>query len=348
VTKEAEKTANRALKLILSQINKPKKGEEKQIKIGRLGEIKALNVPAISTGSLALDLALGVGGVPHGRMIEIFGPESSGKTTLGLHIIAEAQREGHRCAFIDMEHTLDPSYAASLGVEIVGDGGLLFSQPDSGDEAMEIIDKLVGSGLFKVVVLDSVASLTTDAEMEADITANHMGQQARLMSQALKRLTIKCGQTGTIIVFINQIRMKIGVMYGNPETTSGGNALKFYASQRLNIRRAEPIKEGKEFIGAKTKVTVVKNKVAPPFKVAHFNIMYGKGIDKEADIITVAMGLGIVERAGAWYSYKGERLGQGLESAITTLKGNPEMLEEIRGLVLAEVLLDEAEETDGN
>jgi len=325
---EAQKIAKKALSLVLNRINKDTPGE---ITIGFLGQLKALNIPATSSGTLALDMALGVGGYPEGRIIEVYGPESSGKTTLCLHAIAEAQKAGHYAAFIDVEHTLDPTYAMNLGVDI---DTLIWTQPNSGSEAMRVIDTLVRSGTCKVIVVDSVAALATDAEIESVIDKNHMGQQARLMSQALKILTVKCNQTGTTIIFTNQIRMKIGTMFGNPETTPGGMALKFYASQRLDIRRTGTLKDGDSVIGNTTRVKVVKNKVGPPFKEAHFNIMYGTGIDKDADIIAIATEQGFVERKGAWYFYKGEQIGQGMPSVVEHFKTNPRLLKEIREEVL--------------
>ncbi len=344
-TAEQKAIADKTLKLVMNQINGVKGNKKPDvIKIGYLGEMKALNVPAVSSGALSLDMAMGVGGYPQGRMIEIFGPESSGKTTLCLHAIAEFQRAGYVVAFIDVEHTLDTSYAESLGVDI---GKLLFSQPDDGDEAMRTVDTLVRSGQVGLIVVDSIASLVTSAEMEGEITDVHMGRQARLMSQSLKRLTVLCGKTNTTIIFTNQIRYKIGVMYGNPETTSGGNAMKFYATIRLDIRRKEPIKlSSDQVIGAITKVKVVKNKVAPPFKQAFFNIMYGTGIDKEADIIGVAAEMDIVKRAGSWYSYGEDKIGQGLNNAIEYLKDRPELIEEIRGKVLATLEPEEEEDEE--
>jgi recombination protein RecA len=341
-TAEQRAIADKTLKLVMNQINGVKGNKKPDvIKIGYLGEMKALNIPAVSSGSLALDAAMGVGGYPQGRMIEIYGPESSGKTTLCLHAIAEWQKAGYKVAFIDVEHTLDTSYAEALGVDI---GSLLFSQPDDGDEAMRIVDSLVRSGQVGLIVVDSIASLVTAAEMEGEITDTHMGRQARLMSQSLKRLTVLCGKTNTNIIFTNQIRMKIGVMYGNPETTSGGNAMKFYGSIRLDIRRKEPIKLGDEVLGAVTRVKVVKNKVAKPFKQAFFNIMYGIGIDKEADTIAMAVEVGVIDRAGAWYSYGEDKIGQGLNNTITYLKERPELIEEIREKVMN--ILQPTEEED--
>ena len=329
-----EATARNALNLVLNQINGKKRGDKElqDLIIGKITDVRGLVHPAIPTGSLALDLALGIGGVPEGRIIEIYGPESSGKTTLALHILRSAQRAGGEIAFIDLEHTLDPSYAQMLGVDI---DKMLYSAPESGNVGLRTIDKLVRSGLVKAIAVDSVSALTSENELEGDIDKCHVGEQARLMSQALRILTSLCERSGTTIIFINQIRMKIGVMWGNPETTSGGNALKFYASQRLDIRRGEPIKNGDDVIGAVTKVKVVKNKVAVPFKQALFRIIYGKGIDQESDVIGVAVGFGIIERAGAWYSYEGEKIGQGLEAAIETLKAKPELIAGIREKVMS-------------
>jgi recombination protein RecA len=343
-TAAQKKIANQALKLVMNQINGVKGNKKPDvIKIGYLGEMKALNIPAVSSGSLALDEAMGVGGYPQGRMTEIFGPESSGKTTLCLHAIAEFQRAGHKVAFIDVEHTLDIAYAEALGVDV---DGLLFSQPDDGDEAMRTVDSLVRSGQVGLIVVDSIASLVTTAEMAGEITDNHMGRQARLMSQSLKRLTVLCNKTSTAIIFTNQIRMKIGVMYGNPETTSGGNAMKFYATIRLDIRRKEPIKLGDNVLGAVTKVRVVKNKVAPPFKQAFFNIMYGTGIDKETDMIAVAIDLEVIKRAGAWYSYGENKIGQGLNNAILYLQSEPELMKEVREKVTAALQQEEDNESE--
>jgi recombination protein RecA len=332
---QAKSTAQRALDLTLGALNKKIGITDNVLRVGRFGELKALNVESISTGSISLDCAIGVGGLPRGRVIEVYGPESSGKTTLALHVISEAQKLGYVCGFIDVEHSLDPIYAANLGVKMED---VIFSQPDNGDEAMEIVDALVDSGQLAVLVIDSVSALVPRAEMEGDITDNHIGRQARLMSQALRRLVSKCGKTNTMLIFINQIRMKIGVMFGNPETTSGGNALKFYSSVRLDIRRGKPIKTGDEVLGAETTVKVVKNKVAPPFKKAHFNIMFGTGIDKIADVITMATETDIVERSGAWYSYGSDRIGQGMANVVLYMRDNLDMVTEIREKVLAKVL----------
>ena len=287
-------------------------------------------IQAVSTGSLGLDIALGIGGLPRGRVVEIYGPESSGKTSLTLSVIAEMQKLGGTAAFIDAEHALDTQYAAKLGVNIED---LLVSQPDTGEQALEITDMLVRSGSVDMVVIDSVAALTPRAEIEGDMGDSHMGLQARLMSQALRKLTSQIQRTNTLVIFINQLRMKIGVMFGNPETTTGGNALKFYASVRLDIRRIGAIKKGDEVIGAETRVKVVKNKVAPPFKKAEFDVLYGEGISLEGEIIDEGVNLDLVEKAGSWYSYKGEKIGQGKDNAREYLKNNPKISKEIENLV---------------
>ena len=285
-----------------------------------------MEVEAIPTGALSLDIALGIGGVPRGRIIEIFGPESSGKTTLALHIIAEAQKMGGEAAFIDAEHALDPVYARKLGVDI---DDLIVSQPDTGEQALEITESLIRSGALDVVVVDSVAALVPKAEIDGDMGDSHMGLQARLMSQALRKLAGAINKSKTVLIFINQLREKIGVMFGNPETTTGGRALKFYASVRMDIRRIENIKQDGEIKGNRVRVKVVKNKVAPPFREAEFDIVYGQGISKEGNILDMAVNLDIVEKAGSWFSYNGERIGQGRENVKKYLKENPEMLEEI-------------------
>lgn len=294
--------------------------------IMRLGEHSTEKIPVISTGSLGIDIATGVGGFPRGRIIEIYGPESSGKTTLALHVVAEAQKAGGTAAFIDAEHALDVDYAGRLGVDI---DALLVSQPDYGEQALEITEILIRSAAVDVIVVDSVAALTPKAEIEGNIGDSHMGLQARMMSQTMRKLTGILRQTNTTIIFINQIRMKIGVMFGSPETTTGGNALKFYASLRIDIRRMAQIKDGQDIIGNRTKVKVVKNKVAPPFKIAEFDIIYGEGISKAGDILDLAVELDIVEKAGAWYSYNGERVGQGRENAKAFLQDHPEMMAEV-------------------
>ncbi len=298
--------------------------------IMRLGNEQALvkDVQAVSTGSVSLDIALGVGGLPRGRIIEIYGPESSGKTTLALHAIAEAQKRGGIAAFVDAEHALDVGYARKLGVRT---DDLLISQPDTGEQALEITETLVRSGAIDVLVIDSVAALVPKAELEGEMGDAHMGLQARLMSQALRKLTGTISKSSTIVIFINQIRMKIGVMFGNPETTTGGNALKFYATQRLDIRRIGAIKDGEQVIGNRTRVKVVKNKVAPPFKEVEFDIMYGQGISREGDVLDLAATEGIVEKSGTWFSFGGERIGQGREQAKAFLRERPEVLQQVEG-----------------
>ena len=314
-----------ALKQIESQFGKGT--------IMKLGTRETVEVPSIPTGSFGLDNALGIGGLPKGRVVEIYGPESSGKTTLTLQIIAECQKAGGSAAFIDAEHALDPEYAKALGVDI---DELLLSQPDTGEQALEVTDMLVKSGSLDVIVVDSVAALVPRAELEGDMGDSHVGLQARLMSQALRKITGSIQKSNTLVIFINQIRMKIGVMFGSPETTTGGNALKFYSSVRLDIRRIGAIKDGDEVIGNETRVKVVKNKMAPPFKVVEFQILYGKGINKNAEIIEFAVKKGIIEKAGAWYSYKGDKIGQGIAKSSEFLKENPKVLEEIEASVLAD------------
>ena len=302
--------------------------------IMRLGQKdNAVEIPAISTGSLGLDLALGIGGLPKGRIIEIYGPESSGKTTLALHVVAEAQKQGGACAYVDAEHAMDPSYAKKLGVDI---DSLLISQPDTGEQALEITDTLVRSGAIDVLVVDSVAALVPKAELEGDMGDSHMGLQARLMSQALRKLTASVAKSNTLVIFINQIRMKIGVMFGSPETTTGGNALKFYASVRMDIRRIGSVKDREDVVGNQTRVKIVKNKVAPPFKTVDFDILYGEGISKMGELLDLGVKAGIVEKAGAWYSYKGERIGQGRETAKAYLKTNPKVADEIEKAIRAD------------
>ena len=304
--------------------------------IMRLGYNQAMDIESISTGSLSIDIALGIGGLPCGRVVEIYGPESSGKTTLTLQVIAEAQKKGKTCAFVDAEHALDPVYAEKLGVNI---DDLLVSQPDTGEQALEICDMLVRSGAVDVVIVDSVAALTPKAEIEGDMGDSHVGLQARLMSQALRKLTGNIKRSNTLCIFINQIRMKIGVMFGNPETTTGGNALKFYSSVRLDIRRIGSVKEGDEVVGNETRVKVVKNKVAPPFKQAEFQIMYGAGISKEAELIDLGVKQKLVDKAGAWYSYNGDRIGQGKANVVKFLKQNPDIANDIETKIRAELLL---------
>jgi recombination protein RecA len=330
----------KALDLALSTI-------EKQFGKGaimRLDSAEAAEkIPAISTGSLGIDLALGVGGIPQGRIIEIYGPESSGKTTLTLHIASECQKAGGTVAFIDAEHALDTVYAAKLGVDIPN---TLISQPDSGEQALEIADMLVRSGAVNLLIVDSVAALTPKAELEGDMGDSHMGLQARLMSQALRKLTGSIARSNCTVIFINQLRMKIGVMFGNPETTTGGNALKFYASVRMDIRRTGALKDGEEVIGNRTKVKIVKNKVAPPFREVEFDIMYGAGISKEGDLLDVAANEGIIEKAGAWYSYNNQKIGQGRDASKEFLKTNPELMAEIRMKVLAKNGVAKADTTN--
>ena len=312
----------KALSAALSQIEKSYgKGS-----VMKLGQRKAVDIEAISTGSLSLDMALGIGGLPKGRVIEIFGPESSGKTTLTLHAIAECQKKGGTCAFIDAEHALDPSYAKKLGVNI---DELIISQPDSGEQSLEIADTLVRSGAVELLIIDSVAALTPKAEIEGEMGDSHMGLQARLMSQALRKLSGSVSRTNCIIIFINQIRMKIGVMFGNPETTTGGNALKFYSSIRMDIRRIGSIKDKEEVVGNQTRVKIVKNKVAPPFRTVDFDIMYGSGISKEGEIVDLGVKLGLIEKAGSWFSYKDAKIGQGKENAKKFLKENPKIKDEL-------------------
>jgi recombination protein RecA len=294
--------------------------------IMRMGEKGSMAIETIGTGALSLDLALGVGGLPRGRVVEIFGPESSGKSTLAMHVVAEAQRNGGICAYIDAEHAMDPVYAAAIGVDI---DQLLISQPDTGEQALEIVDMLVRSGAVDVVVIDSVAALTPRAEIEGEMGDTHVGLQARLMSQALRKLTANLNRTNTVAIFINQLREKIGVMFGSPETTPGGRALKFYSSVRLDIRRIESIKDGAELVGNRTRVKVVKNKVAPPFRQAEFDIMYGKGISREGTLLDIAVDMGIIKKSGAWFTYEGEQLGQGRENAKGFLSDNPEIMVEV-------------------
>ncbi len=321
---------DKALEAALAQIERAfGKGS-----IMRLGQTNnAVEIPAISTGSLGLDLALGIGGLPKGRIVEVYGPESSGKTTLALHVVAESQKKGGTCAYIDAEHAMDPSYAAKLGVNI---DNLLVSQPDTGEQALEIADTLVRSGTIDVLVVDSVAALVPKAEIEGEMGDSHMGLQARLMSQALRKLTASVAKANTLVIFINQIRMKIGVMFGNPETTTGGNALKFYASVRLDIRRIGAVKDREDVVGSQTRVKVVKNKVSPPFKTVDFDIIYGEGISKMGELLDLGVKAGVVEKAGAWFSYKGERIGQGRENAKAWLKANPAKAEELEQIIRAD------------
>lgn len=301
----------------------------------RMGDKERVAIPSISTGSLGLDAALGIGGLPRGRVVEIYGPESSGKTTLTLQVIAEAQRKGGTCAFIDAEHALDPIYAEKLGVNV---DDLIISQPDTGEQALEVSDMLVRSGAVDVLVVDSVAALTPRAEIEGEMGDQHMGLQARLMSQALRKISGNIKNANCLVIFINQIRMKIGVMFGSPETTTGGNALKFYASVRLDIRRIGSVKDGEEVIGNETRVKVVKNKVAPPFKQTEFQILYGTGINRLGEVIDYGVKMGIVDKAGAWYSYKGDKIGQGKNNVVKFLQENPELAQEVESKVRSELL----------
>ncbi|BBP43318.1 recombinase RecA [Thiosulfativibrio zosterae] len=330
-----DENKQKALAAALGQIEKQfGKGS-----IMRMGDSAAArDIDAVSTGSLGLDIALGIGGLPKGRIIEIYGPESSGKTTLTLHVIAEMQKLGGTAAFIDAEHALDPIYAEKLGVDI---DNLLVSQPDTGEQALEITDSLVRSGAVDIVVIDSVAALTPKAEIEGDMGDSHMGLQARLMSQALRKLTANIKRTNTLVIFINQIRMKIGVMFGNPETTTGGNALKFYASVRLDIRRIGAVKKGEEILGNETRVKVVKNKVAPPFKQVEFDILYGEGISREGEIIDLGVQEKLIDKAGSWYSYNGEKIGQGKDNVRQFLKDNPEISKTLQAKI-KEALLPKA------
>ena len=322
----------KALAAALGQIEK-QFGKGSVMKMGDGSVIR--DIDSVSTGSLGLDIALGIGGLPRGRVIEIYGPESSGKTTLTLHVVAEMQKLGGTCAFVDAEHALDPLYAEKLGVDV---DELLVSQPDTGEQALEITDMLVRSAAVDVIIIDSVAALTPKAEIEGDMGDSHMGLQARLMSQALRKLTANIKRSNTMVIFINQLRMKIGVMFGNPETTTGGNALKFYASVRLDIRRIGAIKKGDEILGNETRVKVVKNKVAPPFKQVQFDLLYGEGISRHGEIIDLGVKYEIVDKAGAWYSYNGDRIGQGKDNVRNYLKEHPEMSAEIEAKVRAIVL----------
>jgi recombination protein RecA len=331
-----EENRKKALAAALSQIEK-QFGKGSVMRLGDAGA--TYEVESIPTGSLGLDIALGVGGVPRGRVIEIFGPESSGKTTLTLAIIASAQRHGGTAAFVDAEHALDPVYAEKLGVKV---NDLLVSQPDTGEQALEITDMLVRSGAVDVVVVDSVAALTPKAEIEGEMGDQHMGLQARLMSQALRKLTGNIKRSNTIVIFINQIRMKIGVMFGNPETTTGGNALKFYSSVRMDIRRIGAIKNGEEVVGSMTRVKVVKNKVAPPFRETEFEIMYGTGISREGEIIELGVLHNLVEKSGSWYSYKGERIGQGKDNVRVFLQQHPEVAKDIEGQIRTKLIPEKA------
>ena len=330
---------DKAVKTAMSQIERQfGKGS-----IMKLGGREIADVPVIHTGSLSLDKALGVGGFPRGRVVEIYGPESSGKTTLALHAVAEAQKNGGIAAFIDAEHALDVSYAKRLGVDA---DELLVSQPDTGEQALEISDMLVRSGAVDIMVVDSVAALVPRSEIEGDMGDSHMGLQARLMSQALRKLTMTLGKTNTTLIFINQLRMKIGVMYGNPETTTGGNALKFYSTVRLEIRKTQSIKEGQDIIGNRTRVKVVKNKLAPPFKNVEFDLMYGEGISKTGDLLDMGVELEVIDKSGSWYSYNGERMGQGRENVKIFLKDNPDIFQDIELKVREKLGIENKEKTE--
>ena len=330
---------DKALEMALAQIDKQfGKGA-----VMKMGERTNLDIEVVSTGALSLDLALGVGGLPRGRIVEIFGPESSGKSTLAMHVVAEAQRNGGVCAYIDAEHAMDPVYARAIGVDV---DQLLISQPDTGEQALEIADMLTRSGAIDVLVIDSVAALTPRAELEGEMGDTHVGLQARLMSQALRKLTGNLHKTDTIAIFINQLREKIGVMFGSPETTPGGRALKFYSSVRLDIRRIESLKDGAEIVGNRTRVKVVKNKVSPPFRQAEFDIMYGQGISREGSLIDMSVDLNIVKKSGAWFTYEGEQLGQGREKAKEYLKQNPEVMMEISDKVLTAAGLKKSDEPE--
>ena len=328
---------HKSLDMALSQIEK----QFGQGSVMKMGEKTAMNIEAIPTGALSLDVALGIGGLPRGRVTEIFGPESSGKTTLATHVVAEAQRNGGVCAYIDAEHAVDPAYATAIGVDT---DELLISQPDTGEQALEITDMLIRSSAIDVVVIDSVAALTPRAELEGDMGDSHVGLQARLMSQALRKLTANLNKSRTICIFINQLREKIGVMFGSPETTPGGRALKFYSSVRLDIRRIESIKDGAEVVGNRTRVKVVKNKCAPPFRQAEFDIMYAQGISREGSVLDLAVSEGIVKKSGAWFTYDGEQLGQGRENAKKFLQTNPEVTVEVADLVWKAVMPEPVEE----
>ncbi|MBS1847657.1 MAG: recombinase RecA [Actinobacteria bacterium] len=340
-TQPATQSAERAkaLDIALGQI-------EKQFGTGsvmKMGEKGSMQIESISTGALALDLALGVGGLPRGRVVEIYGPESSGKSTLAMHVVAEAQRTGGICAYVDAEHAMDPTYAANIGVDI---DELLISQPDTGEQALEITDMLIRSNAIDVIVIDSVAALTPRAEIEGEMGDTHVGLQARLMSQALRKLTANLNKSNTVCIFINQLREKIGVMFGSPETTPGGRALKFYSSVRIDIRRIEAIKDGVEVVGNRTRAKIVKNKVAPPFRQAEFDIMYGKGISREGSVLDIGVQEDIVRKAGAWYTYEGEQLGQGRENAKQFLADNPEIMVEVSERIRRAVGLGDAEDAD--
>ena len=347
MSKQISKEQEKALKAVLAQLDK-QFGKGTVMRLG--DQTTEHDIQAISTGSLGLDIALGIGGLPRGRIVEIYGPESSGKTTLTLHVIAEAQKAGGTAAFIDAEHALDPIYARKLGVNT---DDLYITQPDTGEQALEIADALVRSGAFSVIVIDSVAALTPKAEIEGEMGDSHVGLQARLMSQALRKLTANIKRANTLVIFINQIRMKIGVMFGSPETTTGGNALKFYASVRLDIRRIGQIKKGDDILGNETRVKVIKNKVAPPFRQAEFDILYGEGVSREGELIDWGDKVGIIKKSGAWYSYNGDKIGQGKDNVRVWLKENPEVAAEIEAQIRKEVGINieitegQRDDTDG-
>ena len=336
--RERASERSKALEAALGQIDK----QFGSGSVMRMGEKETMSIESIATGALPLDIALGVGGVPRGRVVEIFGPESSGKSTLAMHIVAEAQRNGGICAYVDAEHAMDPVYASAIGVDT---DNLLISQPDTGEQALEIVDMLVRSGALDVIVIDSVAALTPRAEIEGEMGDSHVGLQARLMSQALRKLTANLNKSNTVAIFINQLREKIGVMFGSPETTPGGRALKFYSSVRLDIRRIEQIKDGAEVVGARTRVKVVKNKVAPPFKQAEFDITYGRGISREGAVLDLAVELGIAKKSGAWFTYDGEQLGQGRENSKQFLADNPDVMMQMTERVRQKAMGVEADET---
>ena len=338
MAKEENKDKDKAIEMAVSQIEK-QFGKGAIMRLGDEG-LSLQDVPSIPTGALSLDIALGIGGIPRGRVIEIYGPESSGKTTLSLHMVAEAQKKGGVAAFIDAEHALDMSYAKKLGVKT---DELLISQPDHGEQALEIAEMLVRSGGIDILVVDSVAALVPRAEIEGDMGDSHMGLQARLMSQALRKLTSSISRSKTAVIFINQIRMKIGVMFGNPETTTGGNALKFYSTVRMDIRKIGQIKDGDKVLGNRPRVKVVKNKMAPPFRQVEFDIMFGEGVSKEGDMIDLGVEEGIIEKSGSWFSYKKDRLGQGRENVKSFLKENPEILQEIEGVILEKAGLNKSD-----
>ncbi len=340
-TNKADDDKKKALDAAIAQIEKDF-GKGSIMKLG--DKSSTMNVEAVPTGCLSLDLALGIGGIPKGRIVEVYGPESSGKTTIALHMVAEVQKRGGIAGFIDAEHALDPVYASNIGVDI---DNLYISQPDSGEQALEIADTMVRSGAIDIIIVDSVAALVPKAEIDGEMGDSHVGLQARLMSQALRKLTSVVSKTGCIVVFINQLREKIGVMFGNPETTTGGRALKFYSSVRLDVRRVESIKQGGEVVGNHTRIKVVKNKVSPPFKEAEFDIMFGKGVSRSGDVLDIAVDDDIVQKSGAWFSYKGEKIGQGRENTKKYLEDNPEVFDEIEHLVRVRHGLEEGESIEG-